>query len=110
MGNFTVRVTTGNSSLVTPLTPKDEVSIFLVLVICLAFGQGKPRPEPINGTGPSLGTITSHGSGVSGTSNVNTGGSLADSTKKPECKWFVNRWGRPTSQNCKPTCTCSSRG
>ena len=29
--------------------------IFLVLVICLALSQGKPRPEPINGTGPSLG-------------------------------------------------------
>merc|ERR1712066_53096 len=106
----TVRDTSYNRQQTHNRLRRMKFSIFLALVICLAFSQGKPRPEPLNGTGPSLGTITSHGSGVSGTSNVNTGGSLADSTKKPECKWFVNRWGRPTSQNCKPTCTCSSRG
>merc|ERR1711983_404710 len=93
-----------------------KFSIFLVLVICVAFSQERPRPQcnlcnhANQGTADRPGWDHGSGSGVSGTTNWNTGGSLADSFDKPECKWFVNRWGRPTSQNCKPTCRCSSRG
>ena len=114
--------------------PRMKFNIFLALVICFCVDIRHGRPEPklmttptppqlhgsdcgglhggLQGSGPVGGPEPWQNCSISisGTSTVNINGSLGDTPTIPQCKWIVNRWGRPIRQICNSKCRCTSRG
>merc|ERR1712045_438301 len=94
---------------------KLNIFVFLIVAICVDIGMSMPlirMKRQLGGTGPSFAFIRDKQSGVVGTNKLDTSGGLAATASvgsQVECKWFVNRRGRRTSQNCNSSCRCTSR-
>merc|ERR1711894_847834 len=100
---------------------KDEAQYFCFpycydfVDICLSMPLNHSRKKrQLGGTGISFGTALKTNSGISGSSNFNTGNSIvataSASSNKPECRWKTNRRGVRTGQRCHSFCRCTSRG